>query len=62
VKALQAVTSTNSLQTTSNLSDLTSTDMTAAISQYEQISNALSASQKSFAATQNLSLFQYINP
>jgi flagellar hook-associated protein 3 FlgL len=34
----------------------------AAITQYEQISNALSASQKSFAATQQLSLFQYINP
>ena len=62
VKALQTVTSSNSLQVTSNLSDLTSTDMTAAISQYEQLSNALTASQKSFAATQNLSLFQYINP
>ncbi|QBQ96352.1 flagellar hook-associated protein FlgL [Paraburkholderia pallida] len=62
VKALQTVTSTNSLQITSNLSDLTSTDMTAAITQYTQLSNALTASQKSFAATQNLSLFQYINP
>ena len=62
VKALQTVTSTNSLQVTSNLSDLTSTDMTAAITQYTQLSNALTASQKSFAATQNLSLFQYINP
>ncbi|NLP60954.1 flagellar hook-associated protein FlgL [Paraburkholderia sacchari] len=62
VKALQTVTSTNSLQVTSNLSDLTSTDMTAAIAQYTQLSNALTASQKSFAATQNLSLFQYINP
>ncbi|MEM5330200.1 flagellar hook-associated protein FlgL [Paraburkholderia sp. JHI2823] len=62
VKALQTVTSTNSLQITSNLSDLTSTDTVAAISQYEQLSNALTASQKSFAATQNLSLFQYINP
>ncbi|MFD1558526.1 flagellar hook-associated protein FlgL [Paraburkholderia silviterrae] len=62
VKALQTVTSTNSLQVTSNLSDLTTTDMTAAITQYTQLSNALTASQKSFAATQNLSLFQYINP
>ena len=62
VKALQTVTSTNSLQVTSNLSDLTSTDTVAAISQYEQLSNALTASQKSFAATQNLSLFQYLNP
>lgn len=62
VKALQTITSTNSLQVTSSLSDLTSTDTVAAISQYEQLSNALTASQKSFAATQNLSLFQYINP
>lgn len=62
VKALQTVTSTNSLQTTTNLQDLTSTDMVSAISQFEQLSNALTASQKSFAATQNLSLFQYINP
>ncbi|CAG9253825.1 flagellar hook-associated protein FlgL [Paraburkholderia unamae] len=62
VKALQTVTSNNSLQVTSNLTDLTSTDTVAAISQYEQLSNALTASQKSFAATQNLSLFQYINP
>ncbi|MDR3100230.1 MAG: flagellar hook-associated protein FlgL, partial [Paraburkholderia sp.] len=59
---LQTVTSTNSLQVTSNLNDLTATDMTAAITQYTQLSNALTASQKSFAATQNLSLFQYINP
>jgi flagellar hook-associated protein 3 FlgL len=62
VKALQTITSTNSLQVTSNLTDLTSTDTVAAISQFEQLSNALTASQKSFAATQNLSLFQYINP
>jgi flagellar hook-associated protein 3 FlgL len=62
VKALQTITSTNSLQNTSDLSDLTSTDMTTAISQYTQLENALTASQKSFAATQGLSLFQYINP
>ncbi|WP_028221872.1 flagellar hook-associated protein FlgL [Paraburkholderia oxyphila] len=62
LQALQTVTSNNSLQVTTSLSTLTSTDMTAAITQYTQISNALSASQKSFAATQNLSLFQYINP
>ncbi|WP_322048739.1 flagellar hook-associated protein FlgL [Paraburkholderia sp. J67] len=62
VKALQSVTSTNSLQITSNLDDLVSTDTVSAITQYEQISNALTASQKSFATTQQLSLFQYINP
>lgn len=62
VQALQTVTSSSSLQTTTNLSALTSTDMTAAISQYTQVENALTASQKSFATTQGLSLFQYINP
>jgi len=62
LQALQTMTSTNSLQVTTSLDNLTSTDMTAAISQYTQLSNALTASQKSFAATQNLSLFQYINP
>jgi len=62
VTALQSVTSTSALQTTTNLSNLTSTDMTSAISQYTQLENALTASQKSFATTQGLSLFQYINP
>ncbi|WP_322104905.1 flagellar hook-associated protein FlgL [Paraburkholderia sp. J41] len=62
VKALQTVTSANALQVTTSLTTLTSTDTVAAISQFEQLSNALTASQKSFAATQNLSLFQYINP
>jgi flagellar hook-associated protein 3 FlgL len=62
VQALQSVTSTSALQTTTNLSALTSTDMTSAITQYTQLENALTASQKSFATTQSLSLFQYINP
>jgi len=62
LKALQTVTSTSSLQVQSNLEDLTSTDMISAISQFEQLQNALSASQKSFVSMQNLSLFQYLNP
>jgi len=62
IEALQTVTSTNQLQTETSLSNLTSTDMTAAITQYEQVEDALTASQKSFASTENLSLFQYINP
>jgi flagellar hook-associated protein 3 FlgL len=62
LKALQTVTTSNSLQVQSNLSDLTSTDMVSAISQFEQLQNALSASQKSFVQMQGLSLFQYINP
>jgi flagellar hook-associated protein 3 FlgL len=62
VQALQTVTSTNSLQVSTNLSNLTSTNMTSAITQYTELENALTASQKSFAATQSLSLFNYINP
>lgn len=62
LKALQTVTTTNTLQVQSNLSDLTSTNMVSAISQFEQLQNALSASQKSFVQMQNLSLFQYVNP
>jgi len=61
LQALQTVTTSSSLQVQSNLSDLTGTDMVAAISQFEQLQNALSASQKTFVQTQNLSLFQYIN-
>ncbi|HEY1608422.1 MAG TPA: flagellar hook-associated protein FlgL [Paraburkholderia sp.] len=62
IEALQSVTSSNQLQTETTLSNLTSTDMTAAISEYEEVEDALTASQKSFASTENLSLFQYINP
>lgn len=62
VQAMQTVTANNSLQTSSNLSDLTSTNMTSAISQFLQVQNALTAAQKAFVQIQNLSLFQYINP
>ncbi|KVE33293.1 flagellar hook-associated protein FlgL [Burkholderia sp. TSV86] len=62
VKAMQAVTSTNSLQTANNLSNLTDTNLPAAISQFLQVQNALSAAQKTFVQMQNLSLFQYLNP
>jgi flagellar hook-associated protein 3 FlgL len=60
VKALQTVTETNSLQTQSNLSDLTSTDMVTTISKYTMEQAALQASQQAFAKVQNMSLFQYI--
>ncbi|BAX59027.1 flagellar hook-associated protein FlgL [Burkholderia stabilis] len=62
VKAMQAVNQTATLQTTSNLSDLTSTNMVTTISQYLQVQNALTGAQKAYAQLQNLSLFQYINP
>ncbi|MBJ9968907.1 flagellar hook-associated protein FlgL [Burkholderia seminalis] len=62
VKAMQAVNQTASLQTTSNLSDLTSTNMVTTISQYLQVQNALTGAQKAYVQLQNMSLFQYINP
>ncbi|AXF21967.1 flagellar hook-associated protein 3 [Burkholderia pyrrocinia] len=62
VKAMQTVNQTASLQTTSNLSDLTSTNMVTTISQYLQVQNALTGAQKAYSQLQNLSLFQYINP
>ncbi|WP_174909379.1 flagellar hook-associated protein FlgL [Burkholderia diffusa] len=62
VKAMQAVNQTAALQTSSNLSDLTSTNMVTTISQYLQVQNALSGAQKAYAQLQNMSLFQYINP
>ncbi|KAB0634487.1 flagellar hook-associated protein FlgL [Burkholderia latens] len=62
VKAMQAVNQTASLQTTSNLTDLTSTNMVTTISQYLQVQNALTGAQKAYVQLQNLSLFQYINP
>ncbi|MBN3806842.1 flagellar hook-associated protein 3 [Paraburkholderia sp. Ac-20336] len=61
VQALQAVTQTNTLQTQSSLSDLTSTDMVSTISKYTLTQAALQASQQAFVQIQNMSLFQYIN-
>ncbi|WP_322088502.1 flagellar hook-associated protein FlgL [Burkholderia sp. BCC1999] len=62
VKAMQTVNQTATLQTTSNLSDLTSTNMVTTISQYLQVQNALTGAQKAYVQLQNMSLFQYINP
>jgi flagellar hook-associated protein 3 FlgL len=60
IQALQTVTQSNSLQTQSNLADLTTTSLTQVISQYTMTQNALQAAQKGFSMIQNLSLFQYI--
>ncbi|MGF6924207.1 flagellar hook-associated protein FlgL [Paraburkholderia sp. 40] len=60
VKALQTVTETNSLQTQSDLADLTQTDMVSTISKYTMQQAALQASQQAFVKIQNMSLFQYI--
>ena len=61
VTALQTVTQSTSLQTQSNLADLTSVDMVSTISKYTLEQAALQASQQAFAQIQNMSLFQYIN-
>ncbi|RQR28684.1 flagellar hook-associated protein 3 [Burkholderia sp. Bp9143] len=62
IQAMQAVNQTNTVQISSNLADLTSTNMVSTISQFLQMQNALSGAQKAYAQLQNLSLFQYINP
>ncbi|WP_341313954.1 flagellar hook-associated protein FlgL [Paraburkholderia sp. IMGN_8] len=61
VQALQTVTQTNTLQTASNLSNLTSTDLTKTISKYTMTQASLQAAQQAFAKVQNMSLFQYLN-
>ena len=61
VQALQTVTQTNTLQTSSNLADLTQTDMAKTISKYTMTQSALQAAQQAFVKIQNISLFQYLN-
>ncbi|MFM0183003.1 flagellar hook-associated protein FlgL [Paraburkholderia aspalathi] len=61
VQALQTVTQTNTLQTSSNLADLTQTDMAKTIGQYTMTQNALQAAQQAFVKIQSVSLFQYLN-
>lgn len=60
LQALQTTTQTNSLQTQSNLADLTGVDMVSAISNFELTQNALQAAQQTFVKIQGMSLFQYI--
>lgn len=60
VKAVQAVTQTNALQTQSNLADVTQVDLVSTISKYTLAQSALQASQQAFVQIQNMSLFQYI--
>ncbi|HEX7909864.1 MAG TPA: flagellar hook-associated protein FlgL [Paraburkholderia sp.] len=61
VQALQTVTQTNTLQTSSNLANLTQTDMAKTIGQYTMTQNALQAAQQAFVKIQSVSLFQYLN-
>ena len=60
LQALQTVTQNNSLQTQSDLSNVTSVDMTSVISQFELQQTALQAARQSFVKIQGLSLFQFI--
>jgi flagellar hook-associated protein 3 FlgL len=60
LNALQTVTQTNSVQTQSNLSNVTDIDMTSVISQYELQQTSLQAAQQSFVKIQGMSLFQYL--
>ncbi|WMY08356.1 flagellar hook-associated protein FlgL [Paraburkholderia phenoliruptrix] len=61
IQALQTVTQANTLQTSSNLSDLTQTDMVKTVGKYTLAQNALQAAQQAFVKIQNMSLFQYLN-
>ncbi|MEZ0605101.1 flagellar hook-associated protein FlgL [Paraburkholderia sp. IW21] len=61
VQALQTVTQSNTLQTSTNLSALTQTNMVKTIGQYTMTQAALQAAQQAFSKIQNISLFQYLN-
>lgn len=60
LQALQTTTQTNSVQTQSDLANLTGVDMVSAISNFQLTQNALQAAQQSFVKIQGMSLFQYI--
>ncbi|WP_429258282.1 hypothetical protein [Paraburkholderia sp. GAS334] len=60
VQALQTVTQSNSLQTQSNLADLTQTNLTQVISKYTMTQFSLQAAQQGFSMIQKMSLFNYI--
>ncbi|HEY2000083.1 flagellar hook-associated protein FlgL [Paraburkholderia sp.] len=61
IQAMETVNQSQSLQATSSLDDLVSTNMPAAISQYTQTQFSLQASEQAFVQVQQLSLFQFIN-
>lgn len=61
IQAMETVNQTQTLQSTSSLDDLTSTNMANTISLYTQTQYSLQASEQAFAKVQQLSLFQYLN-
>jgi len=60
IQAMQTVNETQSLQNTTSLSGLVSTNLTQTISEYTQTQYSLQASEEAFAQVSQLSLFQYI--
>ncbi len=62
LKALTTVNSNEATQNSSDLLNLTSVDPAAALSQFTLVQTALNASEKTFAAVQSMTLFQFINP
>jgi flagellar hook-associated protein 3 FlgL len=60
ISAMQTVNQTQTLQNTSSLADLTSTNMASTISKYTQTQYSLQASEQAFVQIQQMSLFQYI--
>lgn len=61
IQAMQTVNQTQTLQNTSSLADLTSTDMASTISKYTSTQYSLQAAEQAFAQVSQLSLFQYLN-
>jgi flagellar hook-associated protein 3 FlgL len=61
IEAMQTVNETQTLQNTTALSGLVSTNLTQTISQYTQTQYSLQASEQAFVQVQQQSLFQYLN-
>jgi flagellar hook-associated protein 3 FlgL len=62
VTALASVNSTQTLQNTSDLNDITSANPSTVFSQLTLTESMLNATEKTFASVANLSLFSVINP
>jgi flagellar hook-associated protein 3 FlgL len=60
LQALQTVTQNYATQTQTDLSNVTSTNITQAITQLDQAQQTLQAAQLSFSKIQGMSLFQYL--
>jgi flagellar hook-associated protein 3 FlgL len=60
IEALQTVTQNYSTQTQTDLSNVTSTNITQAITQLDETQQTLQAAEESFTKIQGMSLFQYL--